>query len=167
MACHCRQTEGSHHFIHWDDFGGSDHVPATRQVSNHRSRPSTFYLFFSKPLGPSEFLPLLLSVTPTSSSTNGDPLTTGPSGSKPAPPTALSPGDLLPFLNDLAAGFTQDMLADVLTPTLSLFFQEWFKIIPTPDLLGDDWRRFLGAVGLLTQVKGIAAAVSFFPPIVR
>lgn len=53
------------------------------------------------------------------------------------------------------------MLADVLTPTLSLFFQEWFKITPTPDLLGDDWRRFLGAVSLLTQVKGIAAAVSY------
>lgn len=70
------------------------------------------------------------------------------------------PGDLLPFLNDLAAGFTPEMLADVLTPTLSLFFQEWFKITPTPDLLGDDWRRFLGAVDLLTQVKGIAAAVS-------
>jgi ubiquitin conjugation factor E4 B len=83
--------------------------------------------------------------------------------SEPKPPvqTALAPGDLLPFLNDLAAGFTQEMLADVLTPTLSLFFQEWFKIVPTPDLLGDDWRRFLGAVGLLTQIKGIAAAVSY------
>ena len=76
-------------------------------------------------------------------------------------PTSLGATDLLPFLNDLAAGFAGDTLADVITPTLSLFFQEWFKISPTPDLLGDDWRRYMGAVATLVQVKAIAALVGF------
>lgn len=72
----------------------------------------------------------------------------------------LGAADLLPFLNDLATGFPDDTLADVLTPTLSLFFQEWFKLSPTPDLLGSEWRRYLGAVATLVQVKGIASLVS-------
>jgi len=50
-------------------------------------------------------------------------------------------------------------MADVITPTLSLFFQEWFKITPTPDLMGDAWRQYLGAVALLVQNKTIAALV--------
>lgn len=114
----------------------------------------------SKPLGPAEFLPLLLSLTPPANSSNGDPLTADRGEIRLSASAALTPGELSPFLNDIATGSSQEMLADVLTPTLSLFFQEWFKISPTPDLLGDDWRRFLGAVVLLTQVKGIAAAVS-------
>lgn len=72
---------------------------------------------------------------------------------------ALAQSDLVPFLNDLAAGFADGSMADVITPTLSLFFQEWFKITPTPDLLGNDWRNYLGAVSLLVQVKPIAALV--------
>jgi ubiquitin conjugation factor E4 B len=103
----------------------------------------------SKPVGPAEFLPLLLAVTPDTSS--DDPVA-GVHG-------CLAAADLLPFLNDLASGFTDDTLADVLTPTLSLFFQEWFKITPSPDLLGSDWRRYLGAISLLAQVKDIAASV--------
>jgi ubiquitin conjugation factor E4 B len=98
-------------------------------------------------------------VTPAAPSSGGDLLTT--SQSAPAPQArCLAPGDLLPFLNDLAAGFSDDTLADVLTPTLSLFFQEWFKISPAPDLLGNDWRRYLGAISLLVQVKDVAASVS-------
>lgn len=76
-------------------------------------------------------------------------------------PNALAPSDLLPFLNDLAAGFPEGGMADVITPTLSLFFQEWFKITPTPDLLGNDWQKYLGAMTLLVQVKAIAALVSW------
>ena len=53
-----------------------------------------------------------------------------------------------------------EMLVQVLTPTLSLFFQEWFAISPAPDLLGNDWRRYLGAIVELVKVKSIAAAVS-------
>lgn len=81
--------------------------------------------------------------------------------SAPAPlPGPLQPNDLLPFLQDLAAGFDNDTLKDVITPTLSLFFQEWFKITPTPDIMGAEWRRYLGAMNLLVQVKPIAALVS-------
>jgi hypothetical protein len=78
----------------------------------------------------------------------------------PTPTSVILPGDLQPFLSDLAAGFDQETLAGVLTPTLSLFFQEWFKLSPTPDLLGNEWRRYLGAVAVLVQVKPIAALVS-------
>jgi ubiquitin conjugation factor E4 B len=104
----------------------------------------------SKPLGPQEFLPLLLAST---SNISGDPLTKKPVS---APKISL---DLLPFLHDLEAGFQDDTLADVLSPTLSFFFQEWFRITPAPDIMGDDWRQYVGAIALLVQVKGIAATV--------
>jgi ubiquitin conjugation factor E4 B len=108
-----------------------------------------------KPLGPAEFLPLLLSLTPEglAQSNPGQPT------QAPSQPGCLSSTDLLPFLNDLAAGFSDDTLADVLTPTLSLFFQQWFSITPAPDLLGNEWQRYMGAISTLVQVKDIAAAV--------
>lgn len=65
----------------------------------------------------------------------------------------------MPFLNDLVAGFPEGSFAAVITPTLSLFFQEWFKISPTPTIIGTEWRQYLGAVSLLVQVKPIAALV--------
>lgn len=108
----------------------------------------------SKPLGPAEFLPLLLSITPDGSSGS---LAAQPS--RQSQTSCLSSTDLLPFLNDLAAGFSDDTLADVLTPTLSLFFQQWFSITPAPDLLGNEWQRYMGAILTLVQVKDIAAAV--------
>ncbi|KAK1924344.1 ubiquitin elongating factor core-domain-containing protein [Papiliotrema laurentii] len=114
--------------------------------------PTMFPQPQNRPTGPAEFLPILLALTPAESP--GDPLTSGTT-SKAAEPTSLGPADLLPFLHDLAAG-TQDALSDVLTPTLSLFFQEWFKLDPTPDITGSDWRRYLGAVSTLVQVKTIA-----------
>ena len=115
----------------------------------------------SRPTGPAEFLPILLALTPkTSSAADDHSLTSsGSSVGANSVPAALGATDLLPFLNDLAAGFAGDTLADVITPTLSLFFQEWFKISPTPDLLGDEWRRYMGAVATLVQVKAIAALV--------
>lgn len=91
-----------------------------------------------RPTGPAEFLPLLLSLSEERSD------------------LALSPSELLPFLNDLAA---HDVLADVLSPTFSLFFQQWFSLSPTPDITGQEWRQYLGAVSLMTQVKPIAALV--------
>lgn len=112
------------------------------------------------PVGPAEFLPLLLAVTGGGSVSSGDPYT---SSSSPAPLQtrgALTASDLIPFLNDLVVGFPDGGMADVITPTLSLFFQDWFKITPTPDLLGVEWRQYLGAVSLLVQVKGIASLVS-------
>ncbi|WVQ99568.1 hypothetical protein IAU59_006704 [Kwoniella sp. CBS 9459] len=121
--------------------------------------PTMFPQPQDKPVGPAEFLPLLLAVTSTSDSNGGDPLTASTSA-KPVVqtrPGALSGADLLPFLNDLAIGFPSETMSDVITPTLSLFFQEWYKITPTPDILGSDWRRYLGAVALLVQVKSIAA----------
>nr|KIR85337.1 ubiquitin-conjugation factor E4 B [Cryptococcus tetragattii IND107] len=121
--------------------------------------PTMFPQPAEKPLGPAEFLPLLLSVYQPSS---GDLLMSTPSA--PAPlPGPLQPNDLLPFLQDLAAGFDNDTLKDVITPTLSLFFQEWFKITPTPDIMGAEWRRYLGAMNLLVQVKPIAALLPTLP----
>ncbi|KAL1411414.1 Ubiquitin conjugation factor E4 [Vanrija albida] len=114
----------------------------------------------SRPVGPAEFLPLLLGVTSPSTG-NSDPLSSSSVATQSK--GALAPSDLVPFLNDLAAGFTDGSMADVITPTLSLFFQEWFKIIPTPDLLGNDWRNYLGAVSLLVQVKPIAALLPSLP----
>lgn len=73
----------------------------------------------------------------------------------------LSASELPIFLNDLAGGFTGEDgdLASVIVPSLSLFFQEWFKLEPTPDLLGNEWRRYIGAVTVLTRVKPIASMV--------
>jgi ubiquitin conjugation factor E4 B len=93
----------------------------------------------SKPLGCAEFLPILLALNAST----------------------LSSTELLPFLNDLSGSFGQsNEMADVITPTLSLLFQEWFKITPTPDLLGSEWKQYLGAMNTMAQVKGIAASVS-------
>jgi hypothetical protein len=105
----------------------------------------------NKPVGPAEFLPILLSITNSSDT---------PSSS------ALSSDDVLPFLNDLANGLAAEQLLDTISPTLSLLIQEWFRITPAPDLMGDEWRRYVGAVGTLTQVKQIAAAVSLAAAIV-
>lgn len=74
---------------------------------------------------------------------------------KPPPVAILPADDLLPFLNDLSLGVSSEQLADTIAPTLSFFFQEWFKL-SSPDILGDDWRRYLGAVHTLAQVKPIA-----------
>lgn len=111
----------------------------------------------SKPTGPAEFLPLLLALTSTVPSA-GDPFT---STSTPQNTNSTLPADdILPFLNDLANGVSSEQLADTITPTLSLFFQQWFRIEPTPDLLGQEWRQYLGAMFTLAQVKPIAAIVS-------
>ncbi|WWC89190.1 uncharacterized protein L201_004108 [Kwoniella dendrophila CBS 6074] len=107
--------------------------------------PTMFPQPQDKPVGPAEFLPLLLSVTVPSSS-NGDQYSSASQPPVLVQNGALSNADLLPFLNDLAIGFPSDTMADVITPTLSLFFQEWYKITPTPDILGPDWRRYLGAL---------------------
>lgn len=111
-------------------------------------------------MGPAEFLPLLLGVNAGGASTAGDPYTSSSNAAPTVQKGALTPDDLLPFLADLTAGFPDGGFADVITPTLSLFFQQWYQITPTPDLLGDDWRKYVGAVNLLTQVKSIAALVS-------
>ncbi|OCF74479.1 ubiquitin-conjugation factor E4 B [Kwoniella mangroviensis CBS 8886] len=124
--------------------------------------PTMFPQPKDKPVGPAEFLPLLLAID-VPSSTNGDQYTSSAQSSAPPKPGALSGADLLPFLNDLAIGFPSDTMADVITPTLSLFFQEWYKITPTPDIMGADWRRYLGAVALLVQVKSIAALLPTLP----
>ncbi|WVQ80243.1 hypothetical protein IAT38_002348 [Cryptococcus sp. DSM 104549] len=123
--------------------------------------PTMFPQPADKAVGPAEFLPILLAVTQVSSSNND--LLTSTSQAAPARTGVLSSNDLLPFLQDIAAGFSGETLADVITPTLSLFFQEWYKITPTPDIMGSDWRRYLGAVGLLVQVKPIAALLPTLP----
>lgn len=100
---------------------------------------------------------MLLSLTPDGTSRDGDALASAQASRSSG---CLTSTDILPFLNDLAAGFSDDTLADVLTPTLSLFFQQWFSITPAPDLLGNEWQRYIGAISTLVQVKDIAAAVS-------
>lgn len=156
MVGDIRQDEGTHHLVHRYDAGRPEHVPPAIQVSLFEKVDTDV----SKPLGPKEFLPLLLAVTPKVAA-GGDPLTsTAVEHTRSSPSLSLSPADLPPFLNDLASGFADDTLADVLSPTLSFFFQEWFGITPPPDILGDDWRHYIGAVSLLVQVKGIAAIVS-------
>nr|XP_018262826.1 ubiquitin-conjugation factor E4 B [Kwoniella dejecticola CBS 10117]OBR84984.1 ubiquitin-conjugation factor E4 B [Kwoniella dejecticola CBS 10117] len=124
--------------------------------------PSMFPQPQDKSVGPAEFLPLLLSVTAGADS-NGDQYTTSVQRPAQMSSGALTGADLLPFLNDLAIGFPSETMTDVITPTLSLFFQEWYKISPTPDILGSDWRRYLGAVALLVQVKSIAAILPTLP----
>ncbi|WWC70131.1 uncharacterized protein I206_104078 [Kwoniella pini CBS 10737] len=111
--------------------------------------PTMFPQPQDKPVGPAEFLPLLLSVTATSNP-EGDQHTTSSQVAASTSPGALAGADLLPFLNDLAIGFPSDTMADVITPTLSLFFQEWYKITPTPDIMGAEWRRYIGALPTLT-----------------
>ncbi|ODO06452.1 ubiquitin-conjugation factor E4 B [Cryptococcus wingfieldii CBS 7118] len=121
--------------------------------------PTMFPQPEGKPTGPAEFLPLLLSIHQPIA---GDHLTSAPT----PPPTVsgpLQPADLLPFLQDLAAGFTPDTLSDVISPTLSLFFQQWFSISPTPDILGSEWRRYLGAMNALVQVKAVAGLLPSLP----
>ncbi|KAL7421849.1 Ubiquitin conjugation factor E4 [Cryptotrichosporon argae] len=123
--------------------------------------PTMFPQPQNRPVGPAEFLPILLAVSPITS-TNVDPLT---SNSEPVAAPIRGPlgaNDLLPFLADLAAG-AEDRLAAVITPTMSLFFQEWYRITPTPDILGEDWRRFIGAMDVLVKVKGIAAILPILP----
>nr|ODN80157.1 ubiquitin-conjugation factor E4 B [Cryptococcus depauperatus CBS 7841] len=115
--------------------------------------PSMFPQPTDKPLGPAELLPILLEVHQPSPS---DPLNSSVS-TPPATSSPIEPNDLLLFLEDLAAKFDKDTLADVIAPTLSLFFQEWYKIIPTPDVLGQDWKRYLGAISSLVKIKPIAA----------
>nr|XP_019046475.1 ubiquitin-conjugation factor E4 B [Kwoniella bestiolae CBS 10118]OCF25405.1 ubiquitin-conjugation factor E4 B [Kwoniella bestiolae CBS 10118] len=124
--------------------------------------PTMFPQPKDKPVGPAEFLPLLLAIDVPSTS-NVDQFTSSAQAAALPKPGALSGADLLPFLNDLSIGFPSDTMADVITPTLSLFFQEWYKITPTPDIMGADWRRYLGAVALLVQVKSIAALLPTLP----
>jgi ubiquitin conjugation factor E4 B len=104
----------------------------------------------SRNLGPAELLPILLALTPSTSP--GDPLTTKTTS------TPIDPSDLGLFLNDLSA-YTDQPIGEILSPTFSLFFQQWFGITPTPDIMGDEWRQYLGAVAALIQVKAIAAMV--------
>ncbi|KLT45417.1 hypothetical protein CC85DRAFT_282483 [Cutaneotrichosporon oleaginosum] len=114
-------------------------------------------------VGPAEFLPLLLGVGDSEDSNPGDPYTSSTAERLVIHQGALQPSDLLPFLNDLVAGFPDGSFADVITPTLSLFFQKWFQISPQPDLLGNDWRKYIGAMSTLVQVKGIAALLPSLP----
>ena len=107
----------------------------------------------SKATGPAEFLPLLFALTPTAESSL-DTLKTS------STPLALTSAELTPFLNDLVSGFEVSTIRDVFTPTLSLFFQQWFGISSTPDIMGPDWRQYLGAIALLLETKPIAAQVS-------
>lgn len=111
----------------------------------------------SRPAGPAEFLPILLSAT--SNNPIYDPLTSSsatPQTSLPLPATSLPQ-----FLTDLSSRFTedQDSLKNILESILSFLFQEFFKAQPPVDLVGGEWRKWIGALEVLVQVKGIAALV--------
>ncbi len=111
--------------------------------------------FTRKPVGPAEFLPILLSSSALAA--RSDPLTySAPAASVPR---ALSPSDLTLFLNDLAARFAGDGLDDILEATLSFLFQEFYRVQPPVDLVGDVWREYLGGLLLTCQVKAIAGMV--------
>jgi ubiquitin conjugation factor E4 B len=118
-------------------------------------------LIISRPAGPAEFLPILLSAT--SSAPAYDPLTSStPSASSKNLP--LQPDSLPQFLVDLSARFASDTdsLRNILESILSFLFQEFFKAAPPVDLVGGEWRKWIGALEVLVQVKGIAAMVSHF-----
>jgi ubiquitin conjugation factor E4 B len=114
---------------------------------------------YRRPAGPAEFLPILLSVA--SASPIYDPLT---SSSTTKTPTALPlQPDVLPqFLADLSARFASDTdsLRNILESIFSFLFQEFFKANPPVDLVGGEWRKWIGALEVMVQVKGIAALVS-------
>lgn len=110
--------------------------------------PSMFPQPSGKPVGPAEFLPILLD----SYSDASDPYTS----KAKATSHALSPSEIAPFLSDLAARFADDGLDAILESILSYLFQSYYQIQPPPDLMGNEWRRYLGAINVLTQVKPIA-----------
>ncbi|KAJ9098222.1 hypothetical protein QFC21_004551 [Naganishia friedmannii] len=113
--------------------------------------------------GPAEFLPILLSAT--CSAQGYDPLTSSTPSTRTTANLALQPDALPQFLTDLAARFTitdaadddPDSLHRILESVLSFLFQEFFKAAPPVDLVGGEWRRWVGAVEVLVQVKAIAA----------
>ncbi|KAJ9117556.1 hypothetical protein QFC22_004406 [Naganishia vaughanmartiniae] len=120
--------------------------------------PAMFPQPEGRPAGPAEFLPILLSAT--SSAPAYDPLTS----SAPVPSSTnlpLQPDALPQFLADLSARFASDTdsLRNILESILSFLFQEFFKAVPPVDLVSGEWRKWIGALEVLVQVKGIAAMV--------
>jgi ubiquitin conjugation factor E4 B len=90
-----------------------------------------------------------------------DPLT---SSSTVKTPTnlPLQPDSLPQFLADLSTRFASDTdsLKNILESIFSFLFQEFFKANPPVDLVGGEWRKWVGALEVMVQVKGIAALVS-------
>lgn len=119
--------------------------------------PSMFPQPADKPVGPAEFLPILLNSSTISRPS--DPLTASAPVLSSSIRPALEPSELPSFLSDLANRFAGDGLDGIFEATLSFLFQEYFKIVPQPDLVGDQWRDYLGALFLLCQVKAIAAMI--------
>ncbi|KAJ9110282.1 hypothetical protein QFC19_001685 [Naganishia cerealis] len=120
--------------------------------------PAMFPQPENRPAGPAEFLPILLSAT---SATGGyDPLTSSASA-ETATNLPLQPSSLPQFLADLSARFSTDTdsLRNILESILSFLFQEFFKAVPPVDLVSGEWRKWIGALEVLVQVKGIAALV--------
>ena len=103
-----------------------------------------------------------------SNSTASDPYSssssTPSSALSPLPRTLpLTPADLPAFLTDLTNRFKEEGLDGILESVCSEFFQGFFKRQVDGagvDLLGQEWRAWVGGVGVLTSVKGIAAKVS-------
>ncbi|GHJ85049.1 hypothetical protein NliqN6_1451 [Naganishia liquefaciens] len=110
-----------------------------------------------RPAGPAEFLPILLSAT--SNNPIYDPLTSSTSAAQPSVP--LPPSSLPQFLTDLSARFTSDpaALSPILESILSHLFQSFFQVQPPVDLVGGEWRKWIGALEVLVSVKGIAQLV--------
>ena len=106
-----------------------------------------------------------------SNSTASDPYSnsssTPSSALTPLPRTLpLTPADLPAFLTDLTNRFKEEGLDGILESVCSEFFQGFFKRQVDGagvDLLGQEWRAWVGGVGVLTSVKGIAAKVSRSP----
>jgi ubiquitin conjugation factor E4 B len=102
-------------------------------------------------------LPILLSAT--SNNPIYDPLTSSTSAAQPSVP--LPPSSLPQFLTDLSARFTSDpaALPPILESILSHLFQSFFQVQPPVDLVGGEWRKWIGALEVLVSVKGIAQLV--------
>lgn len=90
-----------------------------------------------------------------------DPLTSSASVKAPTS-LPLQPDSLPQFLSDLSTGFATDTdsLRNILESIFSFLFQEFFKAQPPVDLVGGEWRKWIGALEVMVQVKGIAALVS-------
>ncbi|ORX35769.1 ubiquitin elongating factor core-domain-containing protein [Kockovaella imperatae] len=150
VGCWKRLAQSSRNLSSLDETGKiewqKDHERLKQLIMSYTSMTLEDPTMFPQPsdrlTGPAEFLPILLDLDSSDH--------------------VLNSNELVPFLNDLAVA-AEDSLSEVLTPTLSLFFQEWFKIVPTPDLMGADWRRYLGAIATLVRSKHIAATLPTLP----
>jgi hypothetical protein len=162
LGSELRVDQGRYRRVHRRVAQRSGNVPSTFRVSPFLTRQA-FDLaklilhnpcLNSKPLGPAEFLPVLLSVI-------------NPSPSHPIPSKHLASLPFQQLLADLASKFSQgeEFANEILSPIFSLLLQEFWngKREDNQDLGGDGWRTYLSAIGRVAEVKEVASLVRASP----